>query len=75
MYSKTYDITIKLTHEELTAVVTSYVRQQVQNTQSNNLIEDRDSYLESKREHINNPPIKFGDITFFPVETAYGELE
>ena len=75
MSSKTYDITIRLTHEELTAVVTSYVRQRVQDTHSNNLIEDRDNYLESKREHLNNPPVKFSDITFFPVETAYGELE
>ena len=68
MSSKTYDITIRLTHEELTAVV----RQRVQDNHSNNLIEDRDNYLESKRERLNNPPVKFSDITFFPVETAYG---
>ena len=72
---KTLEFTVKLTHAELSEIVTSYVRQRVLETHHHNKREDQEDYLELKRIHLDRDPVKFGDITFFPVETAYGELE
>ena len=74
MKPRTFEITVRFTQEELTEIVTSYLRQCVVNTHNNNKIEDQDYALELHRLHLNKPPVIFGDITFFPVETAPGDL-
>lgn len=73
--NQTFEFTIKLTQAEVQEIVTSYVRRQALETHHKNRQEDFEDESERKRIHLNQDPVWFDDIVFYPIESVYGELE